>query len=200
MDDQKADLNDGNFDGIELDNGEISYATFGARFFAYAVTSQRIASRLKKLDGEIITYGPRPLAGVANVSAAGTVGTAAVHQTGHEPLTFQARIPVSFDVIIRVAGAPQHFHADVQVALALRVCVYDTLRAFLHVQAPQASDVQVDLEARNWGASVLNAMLTMEHELRRVVAKEVQVRLTAPEIQAMREFDIAAYIDQALAD
>lgn len=200
MDDQNADYSVDGFGGADLEHGEISYAAFGARFFAYAVTSERIASRLAKLDGEVITYGPRPLASVAHVSASGTIGTASVHQTGNDPLTFQAVIPVSFDVIIRVAGAPQHFHADVRIMLMLRVCAYDTLRVFLHVRTPRADDVQVDLEARNWGASVLNAMLTIEHELRRVVAQQVQVRLDAPEIRTMREFDVAAYIDAALAD
>lgn len=176
----------------------ISYADFGERFFAYAVTRERLEARLARLQGEVIDFGPRAVAGVARVSARGTIGRTAVVQVGRSPLTFEATVPVAFDIVIRVAGAPQHFHADVNVAMTTRVCAYDSLRVRLDVTPPQAHDVRVRLQARSWGASVLNAVSSIEHELRRVVAQQVEVKLQSPDIRAMCEFDIAAYIDEVL--
>lgn len=182
----------------EADTRELSYAEFGERFFAYAVTSERLESRLERLRGQVIDFGPRAVAGVARVSAAGTIGHTRVTQTGRAPLAFHATVPVAFDIVIRVAGAPQHFHADVRVGMAMRVCCYASLRVRLQVTPPQAHDVQVQLQARSWGATVLNAISSIEHELRRVVAEQVEVKLETAEVRDMCEFDVATYVDAVL--
>lgn len=183
----------------EVDGSGMSYEAFGVQFFEQVVTARRIESALKRLAGEPIDFGPKAVMGVAQVAASGAIGAATVARTGQEPLTFDTTIPVNLNVSIRVAGTAHHFHADVRVGLTLTARAMPPLRVLIDVHSPRTQDVQVRLEARNWGASVLNAMGSIEHELRRVVAAQVRQRLASPEIQALRDFDVGARIDEVLA-
>lgn len=183
----------------EVDSGEMSYEAFGVQFFDQIVTARRIESVLQRLTGEPIDFGPTAVMGVARVAASGAIGVAAVERTGQQPLTFDTTIPVDLHVSIRVAGTTHSFHADVRVGLVLTARAMQPLRVLIDVRPPRAQDVQVRLEARNWGASVLNVMGSIEHELRRVVAAQVRQRLASPKIQALREFDVGARVDDALA-
>lgn len=174
---------------------EISYEEFGVRFFEYAVKAERIEAGFAGLEGEKVGFEPKALMRLLKVGATGSIGETVVTQTGHSPVTFHATIPIDLAVSIQVAAIEQRFQADIRVGLTLTACALEPLRIYINVRPPRAKDVQVQLETRDLGVTVINALGTIEQELRRIVAWQVRQRLDAPDMQAARDFDIAARIE-----
>lgn len=173
---------------------DMSYEEFGRRFFEYAVQGDRIQASLADLDGEPVGFEPKTLMGLLTVSADGHIGTATVIETGTEPLTFHATIPVNLEVAIQLAAIRQSFLADIRVGLTMTACAREPLRIFIHVQPPRTKDVHVQVETRDLGVSVINSLGTIEQELRRLVAWQVRQRLESPDMQEGRDFDVATRI------
>lgn len=184
-------------DETGFEPGEMSYEEFGVHFFEHAVQPERIENAFAELQGEAVGFDPKTLMGLLKAGASGTIGEPSVTQTGNNPLTFHATIPIDLNVSIQLATVEQSFHADIRVALTLTACAVEPLRIFIHVRPPRARDVQVQLETKHLGVTVINALGTIEQELRRLVAWQVRQRIDAPDMRASRDYDIAARIKEA---
>jgi hypothetical protein len=178
-----------------------SYEEFGRLFFHAAVTPDRIQGAVAALAGRPIDFGPRGVGPgrIAQVTAAGQIGSATATQLSNEPLSFELLVPVDLDFTIDLQVEKHRFHADVAVPLVVTAHATSDLKIVVDVNPPSASDVRLDLSAETLRASFLKRIAGIEGELRRFVAKYVAREVEKPAVATTRIIDVGRSIDAAWA-
>ena len=183
----------------EATGDRTTYAVFGERFFAHAVTEERIVGALRGLAGDRIEFGPIGAGPgkLAKVSATGEVGLARATRRPGDEVSFHLTIPVELDLTIDL-GVDRHvFHAVLDVELDLTARAAEPLRVVIDVEPPTSRNVTVKLEAERIRSEVLSRVAGVEREIRRFVARYVAREIDKPRIRDARDIDVAARIDRA---
>lgn len=172
----------------------ISYADFGERFFASAVTEQRVLKGVSGLSGREISFGPVGVGpiGLVKVSADGAVGTPAVTARPHEHVAFSLDVPVDLRLLIDTGMDKSRFTAAVMAHLTLTARAADPLKIVIDVEAPTHRNIEVDVQADGLRASVLQIVAGVDREIRKAVARHIRRELDKPESLAARTIDIGA--------
>lgn len=178
---------------------QISYAEFGQRFFARAVTEERILAGVNTLAGQPIDVGPMGVGPgrIAKVTAKGSIGQATAVPVAGDTISFRVTLPVTlvFDVHLQVDT--HRFHADLEVPLLLSALAADELQIFIDIAPPLPNQVKIKLRAEGLRASMLNKLVGVEGELQRFVAKYVGREVQKPPIMKARTIDVGKAIEGA---
>ncbi|GAA1525319.1 hypothetical protein [Nocardioides humi] len=179
----------------------IDYAAWGERFFATAVTAERVLSGVNALAGRPIDVGPLGVGPgrIAKVTATGTIGTATGERVGSGPVAFRVELPVDLRFTIDFGMDKQRFDAGVTVPLVITARGREDLAIVLEVTPPTAEEVVVDLTAQGLRAALTSRVANMEGELRRFVAKYVAREVGKPAVEQATVIDVAGAIDGAAA-
>lgn len=179
-----------------IEDGELapmSYAEFGARFFATAVTRERIAEAAQGLAGRPIDVGPLgvgPL-GLVKVRANGAVGTPEIVDRDGELVAFDVAVPVDLDMVIEIGLEKYRFTAAMTLHLVVTARAAEPLLIVIDVEPPTRRTIDVDLHADGLRASVVQLVAGVEGELKRSVAKFVRAELDKPAAREARIIDVA---------
>jgi hypothetical protein len=186
-------------DDDEAPDDRTPYAVFGERFFAHAVTEERIVGALSGLAGDKIEFGPIGAGPgkLARVSAVGELGVASAAPLEGEHVAFRLTIPVELDLVIDLGLDEHSFHAAIDVALTLTARAAEPLRVVIDIDPPTWRDVTVKVDADGVRAEVLRRVGGIDREIRRFVAKYVAREIDKPHIRNARDIDVAARIDGA---
>lgn len=178
---------------------QISYDEFGRRFFALAVTEDRILAGVNKLAGQPIDVGPMGVGPgkIAKVTAKGMIGEATATPVAGDQVSFRVNLPVSlvFDVHLQVDT--HRFKADLQVPLLVTALAADELTVYVDVAPPLPNQIKIDLRAEGLRASVMSKVVGVEGELQRFVAKYVKREIQKPAVMGARMIDVGAAIEGA---
>jgi hypothetical protein len=179
----------------------IDYAAWGERFFASAVTVERVLAGVNVLAGRPIDVGPLGVGPgrIAKVRATGQIGTATGERVGADPVSFHVDLPVSLEFSIDLGMDKQRFDADIILPLVITAHAREDLAIELDVMPPQAAEVAVRLKAQGLRASLTSRAANVEGELRRFVAKYVARELQQPYVRAATLIDVGAAIERAAA-
>ncbi len=179
----------------------IDYATWGERFFAAAVTSERVLNGVNVLSGRSIDVGPLGVGPgrIAKVTARGRIGTATGQRTGADPVVFHIDLPVTLTFSLDLGMDKQNFDADIVVPLTITARGRTDLAIVLEVAAPQAGQVVVRLRAQGLRASLTSKAANVEGELRRFIAKYVAKELDKPYVRDATIIDVGAAVEKAAA-
>ena len=177
----------------------IDYAAWGERFFATAVTAERVLSGVNVLAGRPIDVGPLGVgpARIAKVTAKGTIGTASGERVGADPVSFHVDLPVTLRFSIDLGMDKQNFDADIVVPLVITARGRGDLAIVLDVTPPPAAQVVVRLKAQGLRASLTSKAANVEGELRRFVAKYVARELEKPYVRQATIIDVGAAVEKA---
>ncbi|MCL2542477.1 MAG: hypothetical protein FWE71_08480 [Nocardioidaceae bacterium] len=177
----------------------ISYAEWGERFFATAVTQERVMAGIDALAGRPIDVGPLGVGPgrVVKVTAKGSIGRAVGRRVGDSPIVFHVDLPVDLAFTIDLGVDKQRFDAALNLPLVLTARGRDDLFIEIVVTPPKPAEIQVRLEAKGLRASVMARAAKVEAELRRFVAKYVAREVEKPAIAEARLIDVGAAIDRA---
>lgn len=178
----------------------LSYADFGAAFFAQAVTRERILSAVSTMAGDPIAFGPIGAGPgrLAKVSAQGAVGQPSTRPLEGAEIAFRLWIPVDLDLRIDLGVDVHQFRTQVTVGLTLTARAAPPLRVVIDIEPPTSHDVTVTVEAAGVRAAVLQRAAGIDAEIRRFVARFVAKELDKPHIREARDIDVAARIDHAM--
>jgi hypothetical protein len=176
----------------------IDYGEWGRRFFAAAVTEERVLSGVNAMAGQQIEFGPLGVGPgrVAKVTAVGHIGTASGTRGSLDPVQIDVRLPVTLQFKLDLGVDVHRFDADVEVPLRLSARARDDLAIFIDVDPPTKDDITVALRAKGLRATVTQYAANVDGELRRFIAKYVGRELEKPKIMAARVIDIHAAIDR----
>ena len=179
----------------------VSYAEWGERFFAQAVTVERVLAGVNVLAGQPIDVGPMGVGPgrIVKVSASGAIGTASGEQVGSEPVRFAFRLPVSLKFTIDLGMDKHRFDAEIQVPLTLTARAREDLAILLDITPPTPNQVVVGLKAHGLRASITQHAANVEGELKRFVSTYVTRELDKPYVVAARTIDVSGAIDKAMA-
>lgn len=177
----------------------ISYAEWGQRFFALAVTEERVLAGVNTLAGQPIDVGPMGVGPgrIAKVTAQGAIGQAVSEPVAGEVVSYRVTLPVSLTFDVHLQVDTHRFRADLEVPLILTALAGAGLEIFIDVAAPLPNQVQIDLRADGLRASMLNRVVGVEGELKRFVAKYVSREVQKESIMKARTIDVARAIDGA---
>lgn len=176
----------------------IDYREWGVRFFATAVTEERVLAGVNAMAGQQIDVGPFGVGPgrVAKVSAIGEIGTATGQRTSTEPVHFDVRLPVKLQFEVDLGVDVHRFNADVEVPLRLTAHAREDLAIVIDIDPPTKDDITVSLKAQGLRATVTQYAANVDGELKRFIAKYVGRELEKPAITAARVVNIAAAIDR----
>jgi hypothetical protein len=178
---------------------QFSYGEFGRRFFALAVTPERILAGVNTLAGQPIDVGPLGVGPgkIAKVTATGRIGSATARPIAGDAVSYRVLLPIelTFDVHLQVDR--HRFHADLEVPLILTALAIEELKIFIDIASPLPNQVKVRLRAEGLRASLLNKVVGVDTELQRFVAKYVKREVTKPEIMAARTIDVLEAVEGA---
>ena len=179
----------------------IDYASWGERFFATAVTAERVLNGVNVLSGRPIDVGPLGVGPgrIAKVMAKGRIGTATGQRVGSSPVSFHVDLPVTLQFSIDLGMDKQNFDADITVPLVITAHGRADLAIALEVTPPETNQVVVRLKAQGLRASLMNKAANVEGELRRFVAKYVAKELDKPYVRDATVIDVGAAIERAAA-
>ena len=179
----------------------IDYAAWGERFFATAVTAERVLGGVNVLAGRPIHVGPLGVGPgrIAKVTAKGTIGTATGERVGAAPVSFHVDLPVTLKFSIDLGMDKQNFDADIIVPLVITAHGRPDLAIVLDVTPPAAAQVVVRLRAQGLRASLTSKAANVEGELRRFVAKYVAKELEKPYVRQATIIDVGAAVEKAAA-
>ena len=179
----------------------IDYAAWGERFFATAVTAERVLAGVNVLAGRPIDVGPLGVGPgrIAKVRASGTIGTASGERVAAEPVTFHVDLPVTLAFTIDLGMDRQHFDAEIGVPLVIAARGRSDLAIVLEVTPPRAAQVSVRLKAQGLRASLTSKAANVEGELRRFVATYVAKELEQPYVRQATVIDVRAAVERAAA-
>lgn len=179
----------------------IDYAAWGERFFAIAVTTERVLSGVNVLAGRPIDVGPFGVGPgrIAKVIATGSIGTATGERVGADPVSFHVNLPVELEFAVDLGMDKLRFDADIVVPLVITAHGRTDLAIQLDVAPPTPAQVVVRLNAQGLRASITSRAANVEGELRRFVAKYVARELDQPYVRAATVIDVAGAIDGAAA-
>ncbi|MEO6471732.1 MAG: hypothetical protein ABIR57_07555 [Aeromicrobium sp.] len=179
----------------------ISYEEFGKRFFALAVSEERILGAVNMLAGEPIDVGPIGVGPgrIAKVTATGAIGQAVATRIDGDDVSYRVVLPVNLVFELNLQVDTHRFHADLEVPLVLTARAADPLQVFIEIAAPRPKEVVVKLRAEGLRASVLSKAVGVEGELQRFVAKYVGREVNKPAIVRARTVNVGGSIDAAWA-
>lgn len=179
----------------------VDYAAWGERFFATAVTAERVLRGVNVLAGRPIDVGPIGVGPgrIAKVMAKGEIGTATGQRVGSEPVSFHIDLPVSLRFMIDLGMDKQKFDADITVPIVITAHGRHDLAIELDVTPPQAAQVTVRLKAQGLRASLTSRAANVEGELRRFVAKYVARELDQPYVRQATLIDVGSAVERAAA-
>ncbi|NHA00090.1 hypothetical protein G5V59_07635 [Nocardioides sp. W3-2-3] len=144
----------------------IDYATWGERFFATAVTAERVLAGVNVLSGRPIDVGPLGVGPgrIAKVTAQGRIGTATGQRAGADPVSFHVDLPVALRFTIDLGMDKQHFDAEITVPLVITAHARADLAIALEVTPPRTAQVVVRLKAQGLRASLTSRAANVEGE------------------------------------
>lgn len=177
----------------------IEYGDWGTRFFAFAVTEERVLAGVNAMAGQQINVGPMGVGPgrVAKVTATGEIGTATGRRTSVDPVQFDVRIPVSLQFELDLGVDVHRFNADIDIPIRLTARARGDLAIVVEVEPPASRDIGVNLKAQGLRATVTQHAANVEGELRRFIAKYVGREIVKPKIENARIIDVAAAINGA---
>ncbi len=177
----------------------IDYASWGERFFATAVTAERVLAGVNVLSGRPIDVGPLGVGPgrIAKVTANGRIGTATGQRVGSDPVSFHVDLPVTLRFSIDLGMDKQHFDAAITVPLVITARARADLAIVLDVTPPRTAQVVVRLKAQGLRASLTSRAANVEGELRRFVAKYVAKELDKPYVRDATTIDVGAAVERA---
>lgn len=177
----------------------ISYAAWGQRFFALAVTEERVLAGVNTLAGQPIDVGPMGVGPgrIAKVTATGSIGEASSVPVASDTITYRVTLPVTLTFDVHLQVDTHRFNADLEVPLLLSALAADDLSINIDVAPPLPNQVRIKLRAEGLRASVLNKVVGIEGELQRFVAKYVGREVQKPAVMKARTIDVARAIEGA---
>jgi hypothetical protein len=187
------------------DDQRVPYARWGEDFFADAVSEQRVLGAVNTIAGQPIDFGPMGVGPgrIAKLRAYGEIGEASASRLPPSSsgglIGYHVVLPVrlTFEVDLQVDS--HRFGAQLLVPLTLKAVALSGVRIYIEATPPTDSEVQVELQATNLRASVLQRVAGVEGELKRFVARYVARELDKPHVQEARLIDVSKAIDTAWA-
>ncbi|WP_068280809.1 hypothetical protein [Aldersonia kunmingensis] len=184
---------------VSDDAAYISYENFGRRFFELAVSPERVAAAFGELAGSSFDFGPIGAGPgrLAKVSAKVHVGSPELKRNDGETITFDLTIPIRLHLLIDLSVDKQRFDVDGDVVLRLTVRAAEPLWVIIDVDEPSSEDVLIDVRAETLRGNVLRALGSVDHEIKRFVARYIAQEIRKPHIEAARTIDVISQIERA---
>jgi hypothetical protein len=178
----------------------VEYADWGERFFASAVSAERVLTGINVLAGQKIDVGPMGVGPgrVVKVTAVGEIGTAVGERVSDSPVAFAVTLPASLEFAIDLGVDTHRFTAELLIPLTLTARARDDLSIIIDVTPPRASEVGCRLRAQGLRASITQHAANVEGELKRFVSKYVTREIEKPYVVKARTIDISGAIDKAM--
>jgi hypothetical protein len=177
----------------------IGYGDWGHDFFRTAVTEERLLGAVRQLAGRPIEFGPLGVGPgrLAKVMATGQVGEPSCEPIDGDTVSFRLAIPahVEFDLDLQVNK--QHFTVDMVIPVVVVAHAMPGLQIFIEAKPPDRRDLEVNVQAHGFRATVVSLAADVEGELRKFVAKYVAREIEKPDIMKARVIDVARRIDGA---
>ncbi len=179
----------------------MSYEDFGRRFFEHAVTQERVAAAFTDLAGSAFDFGPIGAgpARLAKVSAHVLLGTPTLNREEAAVISFELVIPVEVDLSIDLAVDKHRFSVDGAVHLRLTARAAEPLRVIIDVDEPKRRDVKINVSSESLRGALFRIFASVDHEIKRFVARYIAREIDKPHIRRARDIDIAARIEAAWA-
>ncbi|ATL70460.1 hypothetical protein [Nocardia terpenica] len=177
----------------------VSYEDFGRRFLEYAASERRIAGAFSQLAGAAFDFGPIGVGPgrIARVSAQVQLGEARVRRDLGELITFELDIPLAVDLLLDLAVDRHRFEVEGYVRVHLTVRTAEPLRVIIDITEPRPGDVRIDVATDTLRGQVLRVLASVDHEIRRFIARYVAREIRKPHIAAVRDIDVATRLDAA---
>ncbi|WP_245567356.1 hypothetical protein [Nocardia vinacea] len=177
----------------------IGYEEFGRRFLEYAASEQRISGAFAQLTGAAFDFGPIGVgpAKLAKVAAQVRLGESKLQRYVDEVISFELVIPLDVDLLLDLAVDRHRFHVDGNIHLHLTVRTAEPLRVVIDIAEPRPSDVRINVATATKRGQLLRILASVDHEIRRFVARYLATEIRKPHIAAVRDIDVAARLDAA---
>ncbi|MFE7800559.1 hypothetical protein [Nocardia sp. NPDC057440] len=177
----------------------ISYEEFGRRFLEYAASEARIAGAFGQLAGAAFDFGPIGVGPGRLVKAGAQVqlGQPRVRRDVEECISFELSIPLSVDMLIDLAVDRHRFQVEGNIHLRLTARTAEPLRVVIDIAEPRPSDVRINVATATKRGQLLRILASVDHEIRRFVARYIAKEIRKPHIAAARDIDVAARLDAA---
>ncbi|AHH21322.1 hypothetical protein NONO_c65520 [Nocardia nova SH22a] len=177
----------------------VGYGEFGRRFVAYAASEQRIARVFAELAGSAFDFGPIGVgpAHLARASAKVLLGQPELERSAGEVVGFDLAIPLDIDLLLDLAVDRHRFAITGFVDVHLTVRTAAPLRIIIDIAEPRPADVRIDVTTGTRRGQLLRLLASVDHEIRRFVARYVSGEIRKPHIAAVRDIDVAARLDAA---
>ncbi|MEU2034965.1 hypothetical protein [Nocardia amamiensis] len=177
----------------------ISYAEFGNRFVEFAASEERIVGAFAQLTGAAFDFGPIGVGPgrLAKVTAEVQLGKSLLRRLGGELISFELLIPLDLDLLLDLAVDRHRFHVEGTVHLHLTVHTATPLRVVIEIAEPRPVDVRVNVAAATRRGQVLRVLASVDHEVRRFVARYISEEIRRPDIAAACDIDVARRLDEA---
>ncbi|MEU4342261.1 hypothetical protein AB0H00_13495 [Nocardia sp. NPDC023852] len=178
---------------------DISYEEFGRRFLEYAASAERIAGAFGQLTGTAFDFGPIGMGPgrLAKVSAQVQLGEPRVRRHVEEAISFELVIPLNVDLLLDLAVDRHRFHVEGAIHLHLTVRTAAPLRVLIDIAEPRPGDVHVNVASATRRGQLLRILASVDHEIRRFVARYISTEIRRPHIAAARDIDVARRLDEA---
>ncbi|MBF6178256.1 hypothetical protein [Nocardia otitidiscaviarum] len=177
----------------------ISYEEFGRRFLEYAASEQRIQGAFGQLTGEAFDFGPIGVGPgrIAKLFATVRLGKPKLDREVRDNISFALKIPLEVDLLVDLAVDRYPFHVDGKIHLHLTVRTAEPLRVIIDIAEPRPSDVRVNVASASRRGELLRILASVDHEIRRFVARYLAEEIRKPHIVAATDIDVAARLDAA---
>ncbi|MGK8522224.1 hypothetical protein ACRS6B_12000 [Nocardia asteroides] len=177
----------------------MSYAEFGRRFLEYAASEARISGAFDQLTGTAFDLGPIGVGPgrLAKVTAEVQLGASRLRRHDDETIAYELIIPLDIDLLLDLAVDRHRFHVEGTVHLHLTVRTAAPLRVVINIAEPRPGDVRVNVAAATKRGQLLRILASVDHEIRRFVARYISTEIRRPHIAAVRDIDVARRLDEA---
>ncbi|WP_454195259.1 hypothetical protein [Nocardia sp. Marseille-Q1738] len=177
----------------------IGYAEFGRRFLEFAASEERILGAFGQLTGAAFDFGPIGVGPgrLAKVTAEVQLGRSRLRRLGGELIAFELLIPLDLDLLLDLAVDRHRFHVEGTVHLHLTVRTATPLRVVIDIAEPRPVDVRVNVAAATRRGQLLRIFASVDHEVRRFVARYISAEIRRPDIAAACDIDVARRLDEA---
>ncbi|MEV5833907.1 hypothetical protein [Nocardia sp. NPDC052112] len=181
------------------DTSYIGYEEFGRRFLEYAASEQRISGAFAQLTGAAFDFGPIGVgpAKLAKVAAHVQLGEPKLQRFVDEVISFELIIPLDVRLLLDLAVDRHRFHVDGNIHLHSSVRTAEPLRVIIDIAEPRPSDVRINVATATKRGQLLRILASVDHEIRRFVARYIATEIRKPHIAAVRDIDVAARLDAA---
>ncbi|WP_280271422.1 hypothetical protein [Nocardia wallacei] len=177
----------------------LSYEEFGRRFLLYAASEQRITGAFGQLTGAAFDFGPIGVGPgrLAKVSAQVQLGEPTLKRDVGSYIEFDLAIPLSVDLLLDLALDRHRFQVEGYVHVHLTVRTAEPLRVLIDIAEPRPGDVRINVATATRRGQLLRILASVDHEIRRFVARYIAKEIRKPHIAAVRDIDVAARLDAA---